>query len=326
MENNFPPIFFWRNSPAKKRGEERRRGEIFLFGAVGIGTVFFIFPALLFILGLAFTPTSVFYQFTPETKPVLVTQDKPLDKLSLFLDSDATTVVSPTIPLPISEFVYVRITADILNVRSGPGTNFSLVYRPRFGKLLLEKGAVCKVKNQEIMDRDGRIWYEIEPTGDRHHIRYPGRVTSKWFIAQEYTEEVELRGAVNVFAGTGPGDKHIEIDLSEQTLRAYEQDKLILETLVSTGKAGYSTPYGNYRIVEKLITQYMQGSEFDLPCVPFVMYFTWAGHALHGAYWHNNFGREQSHGCINIPPGKKTDEWLYWWSGELKEIEIIIRR
>jgi lipoprotein-anchoring transpeptidase ErfK/SrfK len=42
--------------------------------------------------------------------------------------------------------------------------------------------------------------------------------------------------------------------------------------------------------------------------VPFSMYF-FEGYAIHGAYWHNNFGRPASHGCVNVPVA--AAKWLY---------------
>jgi lipoprotein-anchoring transpeptidase ErfK/SrfK len=53
----------------------------------------------------------------------------------------------------------------------------------------------------------------------------------------------------------------------------------------------------------------MSGPGYDLPNVPWVMFFTSRGHAIHGAYWHNNFGNPMSHGCVNLPVSNA--QWLY---------------
>lgn len=100
----------------------------------------------------------------------------------------------------------------------------------------------------------------------------------------------------------------IDINLSSQTLTAYEGSTPVLATLVSTGLA-FPTPVGTYSILYKVRSQRMSGPGYDLPNVPWVMYFTNRGHAIHGAYWHNNFGQPMSHGCVNM----RTDEaqWLY---------------
>lgn len=99
-------------------------------------------------------------------------------------------------------------------------------------------------------------------------------------------------------------DKHIYIDLSKQTLYAYQGEKKIMQTLISSGK-WRRTPTGNFSVWEKLRATRMTGGEgedfYDLPNVPYVMYF-FNDFGLHGAYWHNNFGHPMSHGCVNMRP------------------------
>lgn len=111
-------------------------------------------------------------------------------------------------------------------------------------------------------------------------------------------------------------EKWIEVDLSEQKLRAWEGDRLFLESLVSTGKWA-RTPTGEYRIWSKFKYAKMSGGSralhtyYYLPNVPYIMYYQ-NGFGLHGTYWHNNFGTPMSHGCVNlsIPDAEK----LYWWT------------
>ncbi|MBU0978775.1 L,D-transpeptidase [Patescibacteria group bacterium] len=116
-------------------------------------------------------------------------------------------------------------------------------------------------------------------------------------------------------------EKHIYIDLSEQKLYAFEKDNKIFETLVSTGKWG-KTPVGEYTIWIKIRSTKMSGGSgsdyYYLPNVPYVMFFSndkvpkSLGYSLHGAYWHNNFGHEMSHGCINL---REVDaKTLYDWA------------
>lgn len=110
--------------------------------------------------------------------------------------------------------------------------------------------------------------------------------------------------------------KWIEVDLSDQYLRAWENDRLVFGTYVSTGLPQYATPPGTYRIYAKLRYERMRGGTpgidyYDLPNVPHTMYF-YRGYAIHGAYWHNNFGRVMSHGCVNLPLG--AAEWMYNWA------------
>jgi LysM repeat protein len=109
-------------------------------------------------------------------------------------------------------------------------------------------------------------------------------------------------------AGDGSG-RWIDINLSTQTLVAYEGSRALLSTLVSTGLADTPTPVGTYTIGYKTKSQRMTGPDYDLPNVPWVMYFTNRGHAIHGAYWHSNFGAPMSHGCVNTSVWDA--QWLY---------------
>lgn len=109
------------------------------------------------------------------------------------------------------------------------------------------------------------------------------------------------------------GEKHIYVDLSTQTLSAYEGDKLFMQTPISSGLWG-KTPKGDFTIWAKFRATRMAGGSgadyYDLPNVPYVMFFSndevsgSTGFSLHGTYWHNNFGHAMSHGCVNM---KTTD-------------------
>lgn len=105
-------------------------------------------------------------------------------------------------------------------------------------------------------------------------------------------------------AETAPGEKHIYVDLSSQTLYAYQGENKVMQVLISSGK-WKRTPAGNFKIWEKLRSTRMSGGQgddyYNLPNVPYVMYF-YNDFGLHGAYWHNNFGHPMSHGCVNMRP------------------------
>jgi lipoprotein-anchoring transpeptidase ErfK/SrfK len=119
------------------------------------------------------------------------------------------------------------------------------------------------------------------------------------------------------------GEKWIDVNLKSQTLVAYEGDKPVFATAVSTGKEDkedkekdHKTPTGTWRIREKHIAATMDGDvatdgPYSIEDVPWIMYFN-GSYALHGAFWHNNFGRMQSHGCVNLAPlDAKT---LFGWT------------
>ena len=116
------------------------------------------------------------------------------------------------------------------------------------------------------------------------------------------------------------GPKRIEVSISEQTMRAYQGDTLVLESLVSTGLEPNHTEIGFFHVRIKYKSQTMEGftngsgevislgsegngegEQYTVEDVPDVMYINFDAEALHGAYWHNNFGNRMSHGCINQP-------------------------
>ncbi|MGC4105437.1 MAG: SH3 domain-containing protein [Thermomicrobiales bacterium] len=109
------------------------------------------------------------------------------------------------------------------------------------------------------------------------------------------------------------GELWVDVNLSTQYMVVYRGNTRVLGTYVSTGRPGFDTPTGTYRVNTKLPSQTMSGvlggEYYNVPNVPWVMYFTDRGHAIHGAYWHNNFGHTMSHGCINLP--LDVAAWLY---------------
>jgi hypothetical protein len=136
-----------------------------------------------------------------------------------------------------------------------------------------------------------------------------------------------------------PGRKRIEISISQQTLWAYQGSTLISSTLVSTGLDPNTTELGDFHVRYKMPVTDMAGTTNDkgevialgeeaaegagqgeqasetaytVQDVPDVMYFNLEAEALHGAYWHNNFGNKMSHGCVNLPTWFSV--WLYSWA------------
>lgn len=115
----------------------------------------------------------------------------------------------------------------------------------------------------------------------------------------------------------------IDISIDAQSLVAYEGRRAVFATLVSTGRGKmgdpettHATVRGTFMIYEKSISSTMDGSEdradsYELSDVPFVQYFH-KGYALHGAYWHDEFGTARSHGCINLTPADSA--WLFRWT------------
>jgi lipoprotein-anchoring transpeptidase ErfK/SrfK len=115
------------------------------------------------------------------------------------------------------------------------------------------------------------------------------------------------------------GERWLDVNITKQTLVAYDGTKPVYATLVSTGEAGLgdpeksrSTKRGIFRVHTKHVTATMDsdvvGEEFELRDIPWVQYFE-DGYALHAAYWHDDFGKPRSHGCINLAPADAR--WLF---------------
>jgi hypothetical protein len=171
----------------------------------------------------------------------------------------------------------------------------------RRGEELVQAGTAEKHARFNVastFEQDGRE-YVAGPDGvvlDRAHVRVVGPVARP--------EEV-------------PRDaKWMHVNLAQQTLTAYEGDRPVFATLISSGKEGYEPDPGLFRIHEKYLSKTMNGSDpidgyYEVEEVPWTMYY-WESYALHGAYWHDDFGQVRSHGCTNIAP--RDARWLFYWS------------
>lgn len=114
-------------------------------------------------------------------------------------------------------------------------------------------------------------------------------------------------------------EKWIEVDISDQRLYAWEGDRKVYEFPISSGRLGYDTVQGEFRVWRKVRNQAYRGGSrergdyYYLPNVPYSLFFH-KGYAIHGAYWHNDFGiKRRSSGCVNL---KIADaEQLYHWAG-----------
>ncbi len=113
-----------------------------------------------------------------------------------------------------------------------------------------------------------------------------------------------------IIPGAG-GERWIDVDISSQSVTAYEGSTPIRTFIVSTGTAAHPTVLGRYRIYVKLRYDTMAGPGYYLPNVPYVMYF-YQGYSLHGTYWHHNFGTPMSHGCVNMYT--PDAEWTFYFA------------
>jgi len=121
--------------------------------------------------------------------------------------------------------------------------------------------------------------------------------------------------------GLQPWERWVDVSLDKQILVAYEGEQPVFVSLVSTGKKGtadepFVTPEGRWRIRSKHISTTMDGNtasdgNYSIQDVPWTMFFE-GSYALHGAFWHQGFGRPRSHGCVNLGPS--AARWLFNWT------------
>ena len=145
---------------------------------------------------------------------------------------------------------------------------------------------------------DGSLWYHIGPKG---WVRYD-------YLA--LTTVRERPSAV------GADEFWVDVDLSEQTIATYEGDRLVYAALISSGLPQWATRTGLNQVWERRISAPMRGGEvgtdyYYLADVLHTLYFD-GEISLHNAYWHDDFGRPKSHGCVNLAP--RVAEWIYYWS------------
>ena len=168
------------------------------------------------------------------------------------------------------------------------------------------------------VDADGRIWYQV----------YDDKWDKRYYARAEHLRFIRAEELAPISPEIPDKRKRLQVLLDQQLVIAYEDDRPVFMTPVSTGaifRGGtYTTPKGTFATYYKRSSRHMAAGDiaasgFDLPGVPWVQYLTESGISLHGTYWHNDFGRPRSHGCINlsIPAAK----WLYRWSSPTVPIE-----
>jgi len=254
-------------------------------------------------------------QATSQTGPQLPTHYMQRAVASATNAEGADTQVPPTAePELLLPFIEVVSSCDAyfkgtcVKMRSGPGEDYPVVLR-------LRNNIVLKVASSTIQGET--TWYKI---GFSSGVRYPGRVRSAWWVSGDDVELIQDVGLQEVrVKPLASSTKQIIINLTNKKLYAYDGDVLFLEKSISPGLSGTPTPAGTFWIFKKVPDSYMQGplpgisgQYFDLPGVPWSLYFTQQGAAIHGAYWHDKFGRRWSHGCVNLP-GDEAKK-LYAWA------------
>ncbi len=253
---------------------------------------------IIFFLSYKNTTSLVVAQTRPQTETV---------KKALVIQSAVLPIQETYEYLEITESCGPDFEGHCIPAYAGPGVDYEKVAE-------LRAGQVFKIKSTE--NRNGQVWHRVYFD---EWLRYPERVDGDWYIPAVAGRVVRTGLSQVLSSSTPKTNKRIVIDLGEHMISAYDGDKQFFATKVATGIGSTPTPTGTFTVYKKMPSRYMQGPlpgvsdvPFDLPGVPWNLYFTEDGAVIHGAYWHDRYGTNQSNGCINLP--SELAKLLYDWA------------
>jgi lipoprotein-anchoring transpeptidase ErfK/SrfK len=230
----------------------------------------------------------------------------------------------PTAPLPGKDGQLAEVsvpftpTMRYLNYKKTWEPLYRLYYGSTHWVVALEEGP------------DGAPWYRLHD--ELTEIEYNTPAANMRLIPPEEMAPISPE--------LSSWDKRIEVSIAQQTLIAYEGDKVVLKTRVSTGVPARrkipgliptDTPTGKFNVFSKMPSKHMGNGQltsdieaYELPGVPWTIFFAEHGVALHGTFWHTNFGMTMSRGCVNL----RTEEakWLYRWTTPVAEPGTVEKR
>ena len=218
---------------------------------------------------------------------------------SAYLQPVYTSYNSPSFVIPPSG-VLAEVTIPIARIRLRAGYGYKQRQSYYYG--------TTHWVNQIVQDTDdGSYWYRVYDRLTQDHYFLP------CYSLRIIPDEELAPLSPEILAE----EKSIFVNLESQTMVAYEGDTPVKTSLVASGYKGTLTPTGTFGTYHKAPSVHMTGgagdaSNYDLPGVPWVSFFTGNGDAFHGTYWHNDFGDPRSHGCLNLPDN--IAKFIYLWT------------
>ena len=194
-----------------------------------------------------------------------------------------------------------EITVPFVDVKLEP-----YVYAKRGYRLYY--GSTHWVKRYVVTREEKSLWYQI----------YDFHLRKNFFVPMHNMRLVPNDELTPLSPEVPNEEKTIVVDLAAQLVSAFEGENLVMSQRCSSGAAGTETPKGEFLTYHKGPSVHMtnQGDAleniYNLPGVPWCAFFTGIGNAFHGAYWHNDYGRPRSHGCVNLPAD--AAKFLYRWT------------
>jgi hypothetical protein len=196
-----------------------------------------------------------------------------------------------------------EITVPMSLTHLGPYTYSKNAHR-------LYYGSTHWIKKVVVTRDEKSIWYEI----------YDDFLKNSFYVASYNMRLIPPEELTMLSPEVPAADKLIHVDLATQMVTAFEGEKMVFSTRCSSGQKGTDTPSGEFSTYHKGPSIHMTNSQgdaviknvYNLAGVPWCSFFTGAGHAFHGTYWHNDYGRPRSHGCVNLP--SELSKWIYRWT------------
>ncbi|MGD2158579.1 MAG: L,D-transpeptidase [Anaerolineales bacterium] len=162
-----------------------------------------------------------------------------------------------------------------------------------------------------VYAEDNEPWYRI--LDDKWELTF--------YVLARHLRVIPKKELSTLSPGVPPQAKRIEVQTGQQIVVAYEWERPVFVAKTATGakfsNGNFATPPGRHTTFHKRPSRHMAAGNlayngYDLPGVPWVSYITKRGVAFHGTYWHNDYGRPRSHGCINLSPS--AAKWIYLWT------------
>lgn len=167
------------------------------------------------------------------------------------------------------------------------------------------------VKKVIVNREEKSVWYEIYDN-----------ILKKSFYVPSYNLRLVPDEELTQLSPEVPNEeKLLHVDLATQMVTAFEGEKMVLSVRCASGQRGTDTPVGEWSTYHKGPSIHMTNfgdavaNIYSLPGVPWVSFFTGSGHAFHGTYWHNDYGRPRSNGCVNLP--SSVSKWVYRWTSPI---------
>ncbi|PKO17886.1 MAG: hypothetical protein CVU39_05235 [Chloroflexi bacterium HGW-Chloroflexi-10] len=218
---------------------------------------------------------------------------------------------SPTEIIPESGSL-AEITVPYTDAVWHPRSPHLVTYRLYYGTVYWITGS--------LSDKNGKLWYKI--SDDKWDMQYYVDATHVHLIQPKEIEPLSPQ--------VPEAEKMIEIRLQDQAVIAYEYGRPVYFARTATGArfadGDFRTAPGKFITNRKRPSRHMAAGDpaaansYDLPGIPWVCYLTESGVSFHGTYWHNDYGKPRSHGCINLTPDDAR--WVYRWTNPVVPIEM----